>query len=402
MRLSDITVEVRNVNLDRIGVIRPEELNLELLDPFNQVGNWKLTLPTEHLLANVLSTPGSGIIVTGIGGVLTSGPMTMSELAETPDDPGGTISFEGVSDSIILSDSLSLPDPTNPNGATQTLAHDVRRGVAETVMHSFVEANIGTLAPLERRKLKLIMGANLGRGPDVVKSARFPVLGKLLSELATLASLGFRVVQRGGSLVFETSATRIRTKEIRLDVSNGALSGQRVAVAPPGLTRAIVAGQGDLEMRQFLQAQTAESVYAEQVWGRRIERFIDQRNTGDWSELEQAGAEALEDEGRTTYSVQAVPAEDAAMELGRDWGLGDMVSVISGGQELPTRVTGMHLKADSDGFRVGVLLGDPTGFDPSGGINGRVTKTESRVSQLERTPSPGGADGQIMSIMGVW
>ncbi|QAY15679.1 minor tail protein [Streptomyces phage TinaBelcher] len=403
MRLEDITVEVRDKSLTRRGLVRPEELSLELTDNFNNVGEWKLTLAAENPLAQTLRQPGAGIIITGPNDVIMSGPMVTPEFAATQDDPGGSITFTGVSDTVILADTLAFPDPTNPNGASQTLAHDVRQGSAEDVMHSFVMANIGPAAPVERRKTHLVDGVSQGRGPTVIKSARFPVLGNLLTELALLGSLGFRVVQRGSSLVFETFQITDRTALIRLDVANGSLAGQRVAISPPGVTRAIVAGQGELVKRQFLQVQTPESIAAEADWGRRIEKFIDQRNTDDWKELQQAGDEAMEESGFTAVNVQVVPMEDGAMRFGHDWYLGDKVSVVVEDQELVSNATGMVLKAGSDGFQVGVLLGDPTGFSVDAALSKRVTNTEARVSQLERTSDIGAAaDNQLFSIMGVY
>lgn len=270
-------------------------------------------------------------------------------------------------------------------------------------MHSFVMANIGPTAPVERRKAYLIDGASQGRGPAVIKSARFPVLGNLLAELALLGSLGFRVVQRGKNLVFETYQIVDRTRLIRLDVANGTLAGQRVAISPPGVTRAIVAGQGELVKRQFLQVQTPESIAAEQDWGRRIERFIDQRNTDKWDELQQAGDEAMEESGFTAVNVQVVPMDDSAMRFGHDWYLGDKVSVVVEDQELTSNATGMVMKAGPDGFQVGVVLGDPSGFNADAAMAKRVTNTEARVSQLERLSDVGAAaENQLMSIMGVW
>lgn len=403
MRLEDITVEVRDKQLSRVGVIRPEELRLELTENFNNVGDWKVQLRIENSLCDALRKPGAGLIITGPNDILMSGPMVKSEFASTPEDPGGSVTFEGVSDTIALADALAFPDPTNSNGASQTKAHDVRQGSAEDVMHSFVMANIGPTAPSDRRRAHLIDGASGGRGPNVIKSARFPVLGNLLAELALLGNLGFRVVQRGSSLVFETYAITDRTATIRLDVANGTLAGQRVAITPPGVTRAIVAGQGELVKRQFLQVQTPESVAAEADWGRRIERFVDQRQTDKWEELQQAGDEAMEDSGFTAINVQAVPMEDSAMRFGREWGLGDKVSVVVDGQELKSNATGMVLRADNDGFRVGALLGDPTGFNTDAAMAKRVTSTEARVSQLERMTDVGAAAfNQLMSIMGVW
>jgi hypothetical protein len=404
VRLQDITVEVRDKTLVRRGIIRPEELVLEFTDNFNNLGSWKLSLASEHPLCDTLRTPGSGIIITGPDDVLLSGPMVTSEFASTPTDPDGTVSFEGVSDTVCLADALAYPQPSNADAASQTEAHDIRSGAVETVMHAYVNANIGPSAPAARRKTGLIMGANGARGPIINQSARFPVLGNLLTEIALLANLGFRVVQRGTNLVFETYAVTDRTAFVRLDVRNGTLSGQKVGISPPGVTRAIVAGQGDLTDRQFLEADTAESIAAEADWGRRIELFVDQRNTADWAELQQAGDEALADSGFTAVNVQVVPMEDSQARFGKEWGLGDALVVIVDDQELKSTVTGYVIKADRDGFMLGALLGDATGFDASAALNKRVTNTETRLSNLEANSTGGGSSPseQIMSIMGVW
>ncbi|MFD7976714.1 siphovirus ReqiPepy6 Gp37-like family protein [Streptomyces sp. NPDC059071] len=400
MQLQDITVEVRDKTLTRVGLVRPEELVFEMQDSFNNVGSWKLTLAAEHPLTPHLRTPGSGVIITGPSYTLMSGPTTKFEHAATPEDPGGSVVFEGVSDDIVLRDMLAFPEPTNPDGATQKLAHDVRQGAAETVMHSFVRANIGPTAPVGRRKTGLVMGTDHGRGPQVVKSARFPVLGNLLTEIALLANLGFRVIQRGNQLVFETYEVLDRTDFIRLDVLNGTLSGQRATISAPGVTRAIVAGQGELTKRQLLQVSSPTSLEAEDDWGRRIERWIDQRNTDKWDELQQAGDEAIADEGFTAVDVQLVPMEDSTMVFAKDWGLGDRVAVVVDDQELKSNVTGLALKAGSNGFQVGALLGDATGFNLDVALNKRLSRAEKRVSHLERADAGNGSD--IMAIMGVW
>lgn len=229
------------------------------------------------------------------------------------------------------------------------------------------------------------------------------MLGNLLAEIAVVADLGFRVIQRDDVLVFETYLVSDKSREIRLDTRTGTLSGQKVAISPPGVTRAIVAGQGDLTERQFLEVDTAESLAAEVAWGRRIEQFIDQRQTDDWNELQQAGDEAMANSGFTSVAVQAIPMEDSVMEFGHDWYLGDKVTVVVEDQELASTATGMSLLADSNGFKIGALLGDASGFDPQVALSKRVQNTETRVSQLEQNVSAADPqDDQIMRIMGVY
>ncbi|GIF02233.1 siphovirus ReqiPepy6 Gp37-like family protein [Paractinoplanes rishiriensis] len=388
MRLSDVTVEVRTKNLERAGLIRPEDLDLAVSDVFNNVGTWTIKLPSEHPLAGVLRTPGAGIIVTGPTDVLMSGPVITPENAATATDPAGTLTITGVSDMILLADTLAWPDPANPDPTRQTVAYDTRTGPVETLMHQYVAVNLGPAAPPVRRTAALpaavVLGVDGGRGPIVTKSARFPVLGHLLAELATVAELGFRMVQRGDRIVFETYPVVDRSRLVRLDIRNSTLAGHKVATSPPRVTHVLVAGQDEGVQRQFVLRTNPAAAAAEVAWGRRIERFVDQRNTDNLTELEQAGDEVLADEGFAALAVQAVPAEDSSMPFGPSWGLGDKVTVVVEDQELSSTVTGYTLKADRDGFRLGALIGDTTGFDPQTALAKRVTSVETRVSQLER------------------
>jgi hypothetical protein len=96
--------------------------------------------------------------------------------------------------------------------------------------------------------------------------------------------------------------------------------------------------------------------------------------------------------------------EDSQARFGKEWGLGDNLVVIVDDQELASTVTGYVIKADRDGFRLGALLGDATGFDADAALNKRVTNTENRLSNLEANSGGGGSSSsdQIMQIMGVW
>lgn len=358
MKLSDLTVEVRDKTLKRIGVIQPQDLNMSFRLDHNNASSWTLTLPAEHRLGPVLRTPGSGIIVSGPDGVLLSGPVTSPELVASSGDPLGTTTVSGVGDTILLADRLCLPDPMNPNPTTQTKAHDTRVGPAESIMHAFVVWNLGNAAGPVRKNPYLQMGEDLGRGGTTVKSARFDVLATLLADLAAAAKLGFRIVQRDDDLYFETYAVTDRSAEIRLDVLNGTLASRKIAIQAPTATEVIVAGQGDLVARQFYLGTSVEAQEAEVAWGRRIEKFVDQRQTSDVAEFEQKATEVLAKEGFTAIKIQAVPVDDSTMRFGVDWNLGDTISVVAGSFEVQALVTGFILKVDKDGVKIGATLGD--------------------------------------------
>lgn len=403
MQLTDIAVEVRDRDLKRLGLIRPEELRMGASILFNNVGSWSVNLPAQHPLASALRRPGAGIICYGPNDTLFSGPAIAPTFTANKSDPFGTVTVEGVTDEIALADALSFPDPTNPDPTTQTLAHDIRSGPAESVIYGFVNANIGPGAPATRRKAKLIMGANKGRGSTIKKSARFPVLGSLIQEIALADSLGFRVVQRGDNLVFEVYEVQDRSKVIRLDIMNNTLAAQTLAVKPPDVTQVIVAGQGELTERAFYAASNADALQAELDWGRRIERFVDQRQTDDFNEYVTKANEVLAAGGFTQLGVKLEPMDDSTMRFGTDWNLGDKVSAVTDIGEYPGITTGFVLAADADGFKVGAILGDPTSTDGTGSTEQLVKTTAKRLDQLERNAEVSkNNDAWAMQLMGVY
>ena len=130
---------------------------------------------------------------------------------------------------------------------------------------------------------------------------------------------------------------------------------------------------------------------AEDAWNRRIESFVDQRNTTDANELTQAGNEKLADGGATLTSVDVVPSSDLTMAYGSDWDLGDVVTVVVDNQEVAATVTTVSLSIGSDGVRVGATVGQPTGVDFQSVTARKTTQTAQRVNALER--KEGGGSG---------
>jgi hypothetical protein len=379
---TDLLVEVRDRTLARVGQIAPEHLDLTATLRDSAPGEWAVRLPAEHPMTGPLSTPGAGLIVTGPSGTtLFSGPTEQPTANADTSDPTGIVTVKGTTDEAILWNRLAYPSPTVANVAAQTADYDVRSGKAETVMHAFVRANAGTAAPAARRIAGLTAAVDQARGPAVTKSARFDVLGDLLREIASVAGLRFRVVQVGTGLVFEVLSVADRTATVRFDLANSTLSSTETSVTPPGLTRAIVAGQGEGADRKFLERTTADSLAAEAEWGLlgRVERFIDQRNTNEDAELAAAGDEALTSEGGTGATVKAVASDDLTMRFALAWNVGDRVSVLVKGTETPTTVAEVLLLVNSSGARVGATLGALSGEAATSSLSSRVSALERRV-----------------------
>lgn len=376
MRPEDLLVEVRDSGMNRVGVITKEFLQLECQGIFNGIGTWKLELPLTHHAAEALSSPGSGIVVTGpTGDAMFSGPMTAVEEAYSPEDITGTLVVEGESDDTHIADRLCWPDPLNSNVNAKTIARDSITAPVETVMHYYVNRNLGPGAVPSRMNSYVQMGEDFARGDSITKKARHTPLIELLTEVAKVAGLGFRLIDRAGSLVFETYEPMDLSSDVRLRRgSPGGISGMRSVTTAPDATRIIVGGGGQGTAREFLNASSDASVAAEEQWGRRREVFVDQRQTSVAAELQEAANEVLVEGGYTTTAVQLIPSEAADGEFGVDWGLGDLISVELAGREIAIPVTRFVLKANEDGVRLGIGMGDDLMF---------LTKGRKRISRKE-------------------
>ena len=72
------------------------------------------------------------------------------------------------------------------------------------------------------------------------------------------------------------------------------------------------------------------------------------------------------------------------MQFLYEWDLGDKVGVVVEDQELQAIATGVVLVANSGGVKLGVVIGDPTGFSRELTFAKKVNSVESRVAMLER------------------
>jgi hypothetical protein len=396
MRVDELTVEVRDPNLLRVGQVSDANLvGAVFVLKYNNVGSWTLSFPNGDPLGDLLRTPGYGVVVTGPnGGVILSGPTLSAKLDQTPEDPQGRWVVEGASDTLVLTERLAYPDPVQPDVSVQTSSHDRRSGSAETVMKQYVNANLGPSAPTVRRVAGLTISTDLNRGASVTQAARFTEMQTLLFGIAESAGLGYDVKQVNNALVFDVYEPVDRSAFVRLDVENDLLSSAEFGYVAPELTRAVVAGQGQAIERLFIERNSLESLEAETLWGRRIEQFKDARQSVEVSELEQAGDEALADSGKTVVTMSATPTDDVQLRFGVDWGLGDVVSVTAGDVQTTATVTEVGISVGTDGVRIGATLGTPAPFDFETRLVSRVSNQEQRVSALERNENFG-ACGQI-------
>lgn len=400
MRVDDLTVEVRNKALERVGQLSGADLvGAEFILRHNEVGTWKVNLHATSDMAELLRTPGYGLIVTGPDGVIMSGPMLSASLVQTQDDAEGSWTITGVDDSVILAERLAYPDPAEDDVTAQTEAYDVRNDAVETVLKGYVTDNLVT-GPVERQVDNLTVATDLGRGSTVYGSARFDKLQELFYGLAQSGGVGYSVEQQGTSLVFDVYEPVDRSGLIRFDIDNGRLTSADYAYAAPSVTRAIVGGAGEQVERLFFEGTLSQSTDAETVWGRRIESFVDSRTTQEAAEFTQVATEALIDEGKTRVSMTVTPSDNTTMLFGSEWGLGDTITVTVRNIVATAVVYTVALSIQSDGVYLAAEVGTPMPVSYEAKL-GKATLTQSkRISEIERNNTGYGVVTTFTGIQG--
>ncbi|XAO35628.1 minor tail protein [Microbacterium phage FireCastle] len=403
MQLNDLTLEVRDRTLKRVGQVTPAYMDLTARTRWCGVGEWKVTLPGDHPMVPELAKPGSGILLLGPDGTdvntILSGPTRNPLKVRNAQNPDGTHTFSGVTDEILLQGASAFPDPSiaDPQASSKSRTNDVRTDNTESLLRQYTAFNIAngamaggpSWAPTGRlrglRAKTILRGSSQSRGLAQKKSPRFQNLLELLQEIVAYdPSLGFRMVQINGLINFEVLDARDRTKFVRFDVENGTITSEETQSSGPSVTDAIVLGQGEGKDRQIVRRQTTASIAAEETWGIPFELVIDQRDTDDPVELQQSGDEKLL-EGMGGTAVKMIPADDTTMQVGKDWRAGDSVTTVVDGIETVARVTEVAYMANKTGVRAGAALGDVSGFSQANTQAAAVKSLDSRMSHLERT-----------------
>jgi hypothetical protein len=384
MIVSDLIFEVRNASLARVGLLTPDDglTTFKATLRLNNVGSWEITIPENRPLADALRAPGAGLIVTGPNGVILSGPTTAVTKTNESGTPIGSWLIRGTDDSIVLGERLAYPTPSTADVTAQTSAYDVVTSVkASTAMIGYVNRNIGSSAPAARKITGLSTVTDPVVGSNISYAARFDVLGQVLADIAGVDGLAFDMYQSGSSILFNVWSPADKTKTIRLDVANNTLQKSAYGYGY-GISRAIVGGQGVGAARTFTEVTTASSLQTESSFGRRVERFVDQRDESDAAKLLTSGQSALADAGGLITSVDVVPSNDSTMRPLVDFNLGDMVTVVIASQEVSAVITQMSLSITDVGVYVGITVGNPVGVDFEAITAKRQTDATASIATL--------------------
>lgn len=234
-----------------------------------------------------------------------------------------------VGDQQHLADRLVFPDPSRPAADQTVNDYWTFTGQASSAMLQLISDQAGPSCHIDRRVPNLVLSPDPSVGASRSWSGLFDsVMDQLtVMSVASGANLGVQVRPNDGSLITTIVAPRNLAGTIRFSADLGNLTGFDYRVGVPTVTHAISAGQGDLHAR--MRALVATSDPLANMWGRQIWAYIDRRDTAEVAELQQAAEDALAN-GGPTVSLAVTLIDSEAATYGRDWDVGDLVTVHVG------------------------------------------------------------------------
>lgn len=383
------TVYLRDSDLTRIGEIKFTELQLRLV--FAGISKWAIQLPADDDIVADIGY-GNGVIVQRNGKIILSGPIDRIEQEWSPNT--NSIKISGSDDTILLQDRWASPVVTGP--PYTSAAYDVRTGIASTIMRDYVNYNVGPGATVARQKSGLILNViDPVIGGTITGRARFDNLLVFLQSLALSAGdLGFNIIQSSTSnqLIFNVYQPVNRTSGVIFSPRLGNLRGFNYSTQAAEANYVAVGGGGEGTARTFYEQGDSASIT---LLDRRIEQFVDRRDTTVTGELTQTAVKELASKG-TTYSLSITPIDTESLSFGRDYNLGDKVTVVASvakpGQTVPPSITiqdivreiNITVNYDSGEVIVPAIGTTESGRSSIASLFSRINKTVSRISNLER------------------
>lgn len=227
----------------------------------------------------------------------------------------------GHSFSNLLSHRIAL------NGVSSGNGYDEQNSNAESLFRHYVDVNAITTDP-NRVIPNLILGTDLTRGTQVQYRARFQPITQVLEELSLVSGLGYDVTVdlTNKQFVFEvlegkdiTTSQAVNSPVIfSPEFDNVKMLGFRESTMD-SKTLAIVAGQGEAELREIVEIGTGTGL------GRR-EIFVDARNSDSTDQLTQKGNETLSElKDEITIEFDHLPG--GPFSYMEDFDLGDIVTI---------------------------------------------------------------------------
>lgn len=354
---------------------RPGHSRIELKPRDNEAGYGEFTVSAAPWILAAVQTPDARVVVrrtdepSGDLRIEMAGPIEDPEngylVSRDGTDGYGTVTVRFADDRVWAAYRLVYPNPAQAStGQTTTARYALAAVNAETAMINLANLNLGPGALAARRLTGLTVAASAGLTATTVTTSwtRDTVLSDALRDVSRLSGtpgLGWRIAQVSTGLQFQPFKRADLTNSVVFSRPMGNIRELTYSQSAPTATVAIVgdatAGTGRvIKERINTAAHTAG-------WARR-EVFVDARGAANAGELDQAGDEALTEQGPATrFSCKVI--QTPQLRYGFDFPLGATVSCqpYENGPFLSALVLGADITVTpQDGEVVEPIVGSDT------------------------------------------
>lgn len=340
----------------------------EIVARINDTSKWQVSLPSDTEAGRYfLTEPFARLEIVVDNTVWRSGPVIHLKRDVAID--GDMLAVSGVDDTVWLARRNAHPQPATPAPPYSLTEFDTHSTEMTRVLGQLVDVNAGPAAVPARRVPGLAVPVPAAAGPVVTVNARWQNLLTLLQDTARPTNILFDIVD----LTFRAYPSVDRGVVFSQGLET--LAGWLMTAEAPAANKAVIAGGGEGTARIIYEKTDGPSIA---TWGL-VETFVDQRQTTDPAELDKAATEALA-KGVKPVTVVFSPLDTEGQAFGRDWNLGDTVTVKAGGLTVVDQIREIHLDLDDAGATIVPSVGTPAGdlalFRSLAGLDRRVRQLE--------------------------
>jgi hypothetical protein len=378
------------------------------MDSSGRISAGNATVGTANSAAVALNTPhvawalydGAGTIACYLDGVAVgtvAGTLSLNATGNSPvvnGDPADT-SFRGevvCQDCAWFASNMSgaqiLSDWNIARSRYAYSQYDTRTGTGSTILRQYVDKNAGPGARSDRVNPLITLAADPAVGSSVTGNARFDPLmtpdgSGLLQTLARQAGdLGFNLVQSGTSLVFSVYQPSDKSATQKFSEALGNLADFSYAIDGPTANMVYVGGGGDGTARVIRETSDATSISTY----RRIEQFLDRRDSSDTAVLDAAASDMVTT-SKISTNLSITPVDTPSRTYATDYGLGDKVTVVIDAGTITdvVREVGLNLSTP-DNDVITPSIGNPASgqvVDLADRLRDQVRDVQARLARLE-------------------
>jgi hypothetical protein len=379
-----IWVEILDKNLVSQGPVQFANVTAQLY--YNAVGSWSVLVPYTDALWNIMMS-GDFIVNVNWRGLFTFGGKCEQPgyVDSIPGAVGGGaassyagpfITLAGADYLALIANRICYPSPGAAWVAQTSGASDpVSATPLETAIKHYVNNNIGPAAISTRRHTLLDIAPSIGRGASTSYTVKFgtgvdlnllDVIRALISQAGSGSAMGVQITRNPSAhrLLFDVYIPRNLTGKAWFSEQLGNLTSIQFSLIDPTVTDALVQGSGTTFIQKTATATTQ--------WNK-AEQFTDSSSETDLNNLNTTAQQALLS-GAVGPTMSVTATDIPFLTFGRDYGLGDIVSVeVRPGSVYSDVVTGVTLTADpSASPEISVV--------PTVGNNANATATDQSIT----------------------